>query len=261
MVQVSRRALVKYGIGGGVGLLFVPSWSAGRAEGLSLPMGIPGGGLSPGEVDKFALPLVKPPAMPPSRVSWSTDRYTIAVRQFTQRILPAPHPETAVWGYGSVGRPGTLAQGGTFNYPSLTIESTWHRRVYVDWRNELLDARGNYRPHLLPIDPTLHWANPPRGVERARYQAYLQRRPRDGTTARADRHPRARRPHQRAQRRLPGGVVSAGREQHPPGLRQDRHVLRLYARKYARAWLPGRDVRLPQRPARRDPVYTTTRLG
>ena len=26
-----------------------------------------------------------------------------------------------------------------------------------------MDANGNYLPHLLPVDPTLHWANPPGG--------------------------------------------------------------------------------------------------
>jgi hypothetical protein len=36
--------------------------------------------------------------------------------------------------------------------------------VRVKWINELVDADGNYRPHLLPVDPTLHWANPPGGV-------------------------------------------------------------------------------------------------
>lgn len=239
MVQVSRRALVKYGIGGGVGLLFVPSWSAGRAEGLSLPMGIPGGGLSPGEVDKFALPLVKPPAMPPSRVSWSTDRYTIAVRQFTQRILPAPHPETAVWGYGSVDRPGTLAQGGTFNYPSLTIESTWHRRVYVDWRNELLDARGNYRPHLLPIDPTLHWANPPGGWNGRDTRPTFTTTPRryDGPV------PIVTHVHGGHTREHSDGYPEAwylpAANNIPPGYARTGTFYDYYARKYARAWLPG----------------------
>ena len=31
----------------------------------------------------------------------------------------------------------------------------------IKWINELVDANGNYLPHLLPVDPTLHWANPP----------------------------------------------------------------------------------------------------
>ena len=33
----------------------------------------------------------------------------------------------------------------------------------VTWTNQLVDANGDYLPHLLPIDQTLHWANPPAG--------------------------------------------------------------------------------------------------
>jgi FtsP/CotA-like multicopper oxidase with cupredoxin domain len=38
-----------------------------------------------------------------------------------------------------------------------------NRPVRIKWINELLDANGNFLPHLLPVDPTLHWANPPGG--------------------------------------------------------------------------------------------------
>ena len=34
----------------------------------------------------------------------------------------------------------------------------------VKWINDLVDANGNYLPHLLPVDQTLHWANPPGGT-------------------------------------------------------------------------------------------------
>ena len=126
---------------------------------------IPGGNLSPDDVNKFVLPLVKPPAMPPSKTLGNKDLYKIGVRQFSQRILPLPYPETTVWSYGSVDFPGTAAQGGTFNYPAFTIEANWNRKVTVEWRNELVDANGNYLPHLLPVDQTLHWANPPGGMK------------------------------------------------------------------------------------------------
>jgi hypothetical protein len=36
--------------------------------------------------------------------------------------------------------------------------------VRVKWINGLVDANGHFLPHLLPVDPTLHWANPPGGV-------------------------------------------------------------------------------------------------
>ena len=50
------------------------------------------------------------------------------------------------------------------NAPSLTIEAQYNRPVRVKWINDLKHADGNFRPHLLPVDPTLHWANPPGGA-------------------------------------------------------------------------------------------------
>jgi bilirubin oxidase len=126
---------------------------------------IPGGTLAPGDVDKYVLPLVKPPAMPLSKGSnKNKDKYRIAVRQFQQQILSPPHPMTTVWSYGSIDYPGTVAEGGTFNYPAFTIEATYEKRVQVQWINDLVDTRGNFLPHILPVDQTLHWANPPGGI-------------------------------------------------------------------------------------------------
>jgi len=80
------------------------------------------------------------------------------VREFPQQILPAGMPMTTVWSYGSATHPGT------FNYPAFTIEAKWNRPVRVKWINDLVDpATGNFLPHLLPVDQTLHWANPPGG--------------------------------------------------------------------------------------------------
>ena len=39
-----------------------------------------------------------------------------------------------------------------------------NRPVRVKWINELVDDGGDFLPHLLPVDPTLHWANPPGGA-------------------------------------------------------------------------------------------------
>ena len=118
----------------------------------------PSGTLSPETIPKFVTPLLIPPAMPLAASSPTTDFYTIAVRQFAQQILPAPHRRTPVWGYGS------LTNTGTFNYPSYTIEATANRRVQVTWVNQLVDSSGRYLPHLLPVDQTLHWANPSGGL-------------------------------------------------------------------------------------------------
>jgi spore coat protein A len=159
--MISRRQFFKLTAAAGIGAATSGLWVPGAARRAFAQ--IPGGSLPPGDVGKFMLPLVKPPAMPPTKTLNNKDLYRIAVREFTQRILSPPHPETKVWSYGSVDFPGTVAQGGTFNYPAFTIEAGWNRKASVEWRNELVDANGNYLPHLLPVDQTLHWANPPGG--------------------------------------------------------------------------------------------------
>ena len=128
---------------------------------------IPGGTLDPAFVQKYATPLLIPPAMPRAgkinvKGGKQIDYYEIAMRQFPQQILPAGHPMTTVWGYGP-----KTARGGPviFNAPSLTIEAKYRTPLRVKWVNDLVDANGNYLPHLLPVDPTLHWANPPGGTE------------------------------------------------------------------------------------------------
>jgi bilirubin oxidase len=102
--------------------------------------------------------------MPRSGTFWQKgggtgDYYEIAVRQFRQQILPTGLPTTTVWSYGSAKHPGS------FNYPAFTIEARWQRDVRVRWINDLVDDRGRFLPHLLPVDPTLHWANPPGGIQ------------------------------------------------------------------------------------------------
>jgi spore coat protein A len=158
-MKESKRLRVSIVFGLVLLVLFV--WSAPGAFAQ-----IPGGTLAPGDVAKYYLPLVKPPAMPKRSIGGAqpdVDKYKIAVRQFQQRILSPPHPMTTVWSYGSADHPGTVAEGGTFNYPAFTIEAEYNKTVQVEWVNDLVDANGNYLPHFLPVDQTLHWANPPGG--------------------------------------------------------------------------------------------------
>ncbi|HZD69971.1 MAG TPA: multicopper oxidase [Actinomycetes bacterium] len=129
---------------------------------------IPGGTLAPGDVAKYQTPLLIPPVMPRAGTitmpgGKPADYYEISMRQFPQQILPPDMPATTVWGYGpvrSASRRGLLLH----NAPSLTIETMWKRPVRIKWINELVDGNGNYLPHLLPVDQTLHWANPPGGT-------------------------------------------------------------------------------------------------
>ena len=130
--------------------------------------------LDPTTIPKYEDPLIIPPAIPRAgkikqKRMKNIDYYEIAVRQFQQQVLPKGFPSTTVWSYGAVDFPQT------FHYPAFTIEAKWRRPVRVKWMNELVKdpvdcfytAPGpknpgscEYLPHLLPVDQTLHWANP-----------------------------------------------------------------------------------------------------
>jgi hypothetical protein len=149
----NRRGFLKFSTAAGAGAYLTSKsglWPSIFAE-------VPGGTLPPDVIPKFVTPLVIPPAMPTSASDATTDYYTIAVRQFTRQILPARLPRTTVWSYGS------LTDDRSFNYPAFRLKPP-HANRRVKWVNQLVDRRGNYLPHLLPVDQTLHWANPPAGV-------------------------------------------------------------------------------------------------
>jgi FtsP/CotA-like multicopper oxidase with cupredoxin domain len=163
--RFSRRTFVTWV--GGVGAGF---YLFGRLPGTSAPVAlaqIPGGTLDPADVPKFVTPLLIPPVMPKAdtivRRGQTVDYYEISMKQFKQQILPTRLPETTVWGYGAV-RSASPSGLLLHNAPSLTIEAQVNRPVRVKWINDLKDSNRNYLPHLLPVDPTLHWANPPGGV-------------------------------------------------------------------------------------------------
>ncbi|HKI52382.1 MAG TPA: multicopper oxidase domain-containing protein [Geothermobacteraceae bacterium] len=158
---------------------------------------VPGGTLDPTTVPKYVTPLVIPPVMPATGITGDTPQadLDIAVRQFKQQILPGGiwdnlggtsnnYPPTTVWSYGSASdpMPDSSALGGglgvapaansSFNYPAFTVENVSGVMNKVRWRNELVEdpvacfygsptgTSCNYLTHLLPVDQTLHWANP-----------------------------------------------------------------------------------------------------
>lgn len=163
---ISRRAFIAAAGGTGLGFVLYVMLPGGTRVALA---DVPGGTLPLAEVPKFQTPLLIPPVMPKAgtivaKGGKNVDYYEISMRQFSQQILPAGLPATTVWGYGAVtaeSRRGLLLH----NAPSLTIEAKWDRPVRVKWINDLVDEHGDHLPHLLPVDPTLHWANPPGGEE------------------------------------------------------------------------------------------------
>jgi bilirubin oxidase len=149
---VTRRQALKAGAAVAV---------AGAA--LEVPLWLESRGASAAQLDATTIPqfgtqLYILPAMPTSSVSSSVDYYQIAARPFRQQILPKGFPATAVFGFGAVG------QSASYHAPSHTIEATVNRQTRVTWANQLITSAGTYQPHILPVDPTLHWANPAGGT-------------------------------------------------------------------------------------------------
>jgi len=163
--MVDRRRFIQLGSFAGAGFYLYYRNGLPRV----FAQAIPGGTLDPYGVSKFVTRMLIPPVMPraatiPLPGGKPADYYEISMRQISQQILPAGKPKTTVWGYGAVtsaSKRGLLIH----NAPSLTIEAQWNRPVRVKWINDLKDANGNFLPHLLPVDPTLHWANPPGGAD------------------------------------------------------------------------------------------------
>jgi FtsP/CotA-like multicopper oxidase with cupredoxin domain len=162
---LTRRTFIKAAGAAGAGFVMYAYLPGGTLRALAE---IPGGTIAPMSVPKYQTPLLIPPVMPRAGVLANpggkpVDYYEISMRQFSQQILPTALPATTVWGYGAVAsesRRGLLIH----NAPSLTIEAKWGRPVRVKWINDLVNEQGSYLPHLLPVDPTLHWANPPGGT-------------------------------------------------------------------------------------------------
>jgi FtsP/CotA-like multicopper oxidase with cupredoxin domain len=163
--MISRRSFLK--LGGAAGAtLYLTTYLKGVRRVFAQ---IPGATLDPHTVPKYVTPMLIPPVMPRAgkikqRGGKNVDYYEISMKQFSQQILPAGLPATKVWGYGSVNGAGSRNALLLHNAPSLTIEADWTRPVRIKWINDLVDANGEYLPHLLPVDPTLHWANPPGGM-------------------------------------------------------------------------------------------------
>jgi FtsP/CotA-like multicopper oxidase with cupredoxin domain len=136
--------------------------------GTAYAQALPGGSQNPTKIPKYVTPLIIPPEMPKTTSTSDLDYYEIAVRQFKQQILPAGMPKTTVWSYASMTNPNPPNPNnpdGTLNYPAFTIEATANKNLRVQWINDLKKQNGKFLRHLLPVDQTLHWANPSTGPD------------------------------------------------------------------------------------------------
>ncbi|MEN6341012.1 MAG: multicopper oxidase domain-containing protein [Methanospirillum sp.] len=82
--------------------------------------------------------------------------YHITMAEFEQQVLPPGMPKTTMWGYG--GNVTDLVTGektANFYYsPSAAFVVTRGIPSVVTWTNNIT------RPNRLPVDPTIHWADP-----------------------------------------------------------------------------------------------------
>jgi spore coat protein A len=102
--------------------------------------------LSPYSQPQFVNPLPVPAVID----ARDGGKFTIGITQFEQWLgLVDPGTKqplkTKVWGYHGM-------------YPGPTILAKKDVPVEVFWQNNLVDGTNKPLPHLLPVDPTIHWA-------------------------------------------------------------------------------------------------------
>jgi len=131
--------------------------SANQALGAPSPDQVP---LDPATIPKFAQELTIPPVYVPTLVRDRSGRviraeYDVTIAPTTAQILPPGFPATNVMAYGGK----ALAHGSSTpafirSVPGPSFENTRGIPSVTRWHNEIRT------PSFMPVDPTIHWANP-----------------------------------------------------------------------------------------------------
>jgi spore coat protein A, manganese oxidase len=132
--------------------------------------------LNPLSIPKYVNQLNQaPPIYVPTNVTDKSGKlvrqdYTVSVSQFTEQILPNQTADgtptgfgpTTVWGYSGEAMDAVTGQalGVVRSTPGSTFEAIQGVPVQVKWVNDLVGADGKPLSYMLPVDPTIHWANP-----------------------------------------------------------------------------------------------------
>ena len=111
-------------------------------------------------IPKYTDQLVIPPVYVPKNIydcngKMIRQEYTVTMSQFSQQILPSGYPKTVVFGYGGNAKDAVTGKylGFVSNSPAPSFEAIRGVPVRVKWVN-------NLQTSFLPIDPTIHWADP-----------------------------------------------------------------------------------------------------
>jgi spore coat protein A len=132
--------------------------------------------LDPTTIPQFVNQLTQPPSVfVPTNVtdksgSLIRQEYTVNVSEFTQQILPTVTADgnptgfgpTKVWGYEGEAMNAVTGEsmGVVASTPGSTFQAIQGVPVRVKWVNNLVDSEGNPLSYMVPVDPTIHWANP-----------------------------------------------------------------------------------------------------
>jgi len=117
--------------------------------------------ITPDKIPKFTDQLPIPPVFIPKVIKDEftgkviSHDYVITMSQFKQQLLPTCFPMTTVWGYGGKVKAKNCEITKMFkSTPGATIDAIRGIPINVQWVNSIIG------PNLLPVDPTLHWADP-----------------------------------------------------------------------------------------------------
>lgn len=131
--------------------------------------------LDPLKIPKFVNQIDKPSIYVPTNITDSSNHlirqeYSVKVVEFTQQILPISDANgnptgfnpTRVWGYEGEAKNALTSEnlGTVASTPGSTFETIQGIPLQVKWVNSLVDSNGKPLNYSLPVDPTLHWANP-----------------------------------------------------------------------------------------------------
>ena len=116
--------------------------------------------LDPADIPKFAHELSIPRVFAPTIIRDSQGRvirheYTVSVAHALVQMLPTGFPATTVRAFGGrVLIPGSSQTEFIRSVPGPVFENTRGIPTLLRWRDEI------QQPTFMPVDPTLHWANP-----------------------------------------------------------------------------------------------------
>ena len=140
----------------------VPADAAGGGYDDPPPAGGPNPGqipLDPTTIPKYEHQLPIPRVFAPTVIRQGgkviRHEYEISVAHTRLQMLPPPFPMTTARAFGGqVKIPGSSQTQFFRSVPGSVFENTRGIPTLLKWRNNLLDAT------FMPVDPTLHWANP-----------------------------------------------------------------------------------------------------